>query len=141
MSPGSHRDHRTFSFAPDVPSSPQRISLSARSIDRRILVSSPHRAHSGKWAIAAVLAVQRKGFGEDFRGTRDAKWTKQPSTGRGRDAIERLFDLYSVVAGIIFLAIEVRQNQELLERDHALLDHRGQNTALDKSWNSLEFMP
>ena len=40
--------------------------------------------------------MQRKGFGEDFRGTRDAKWTKQPSTGRGRDAIGRLFDLYSV---------------------------------------------
>ena len=48
---------------------------------------------------------------------------------------------FSVVAGIIFLAIEVRQNQELLERDHELLDHRSQNTALDKSWNSLEFMP
>jgi len=48
---------------------------------------------------------------------------------------------FGVVAGIIFLAIEVRQNQELLERDHELLDHRSQNTALDKSWNSLEFMP
>ncbi len=48
---------------------------------------------------------------------------------------------FGVVAGIIFLAIEVRQNQELLERDHALLDHCSQNTALDKSWNSLEFMP
>ena len=48
---------------------------------------------------------------------------------------------FGVVAWIIFLAIEVRQNQELLERDHALLDHRSQNTALDKSWNSLEFMP
>ncbi len=46
-------------------------------------------------AIEAALSVQHKGFDEDSRGTRNAKWAKQPSNGRGRDAIARLSDLYS----------------------------------------------
>ena len=53
------------------------------------------RALAGKWAIEAALSVQHEGFGEDFRVTRNAKWAKQPSNGRGRDAIGHLSDLYS----------------------------------------------
>jgi len=49
----------------------------------------------GKWAIEAALSVQHTGFGENSRGTRNAKWAKQPSNGRGRDAMGRLSDLYS----------------------------------------------
>jgi hypothetical protein len=54
------------------------------------------RALAGKGAIEAALSVPHKGLGEDSRGTRNAMWAKQPSNGRGRDAIGRLSDLYSV---------------------------------------------
>ena len=51
--------------------------------------------------------MQRRGLGEDSRGARNAKWTKQPSNGRGRDAIGRLFVLYSYywLLSLLFLLL------------------------------------